>query len=430
MRLSCKSPFADNHMREEAEEPLRFLARASAVLASSLDYDTTVTHVACLPVPTLADWCFVDVVGEEGGGRRVAVGHADPTKSHAAHVLSRIGPPDEGAPCGYPSVLRTGAPELIPNITDSLLSATVCDAERRTVLRELGVRAQIGVPLVARGRTLAAMTLVSAESGRDYGPPDLALAEDLAQRAAMALDNAQLYREVQAANAAKAEFLAAMSHEFRTPLMAVRGFADLLTLGIPEPIPDRARRHAQRIIEASDHLRELVEQLLGFSRLEAQRETARVTETRLSALIRELTLLVEPLAREKGLRLSVRVRQGPTVLKTDIGKVRQILFNLLANAVKFTEHGEVTLTAGRTNNRLVLEVRDTGIGIAPDDLQRVFDPFWQVERSAATHPGGTGLGLSIVHRLTRLLGGDVRVSSTVGHGTTFTVELPVEYQET
>ena len=411
----------------ELEARARFLAEASRVLASSLDYEATLQSVARLTVPALGDWCLVDVVGEDGHDHRVAVAHANPARADLASALEHAGPAAEGAPCSAPRVLRTGVSELAAEFTAADL-ATARDPERLQVLCALGIRPQMCVPLVARGHTLGAITLISAESGRDYGSDDLALAEDLAHRAALAVDNARLYHEAERANAAKSEFLATVSHELRAPLHVVLGYLDLLHSGIPEPIPDGAREQVARIRRASQDLLQLVEQLLSLSRLDAGRETVRVEPVDVGTLTREMALLVEPLADAKGLRFVMHPPDVPTTVVTDAGKLRQILYNLLANAVKFTERGQVTLAAQREGDRIVLEVRDTGIGIAPADLTRIFEAFWQVEQPAGDGRGGAGLGLSISQRLARLLGGDLSATSTVGEGTTFTVVLPLTQQ--
>jgi signal transduction histidine kinase len=424
----------------ELEARARFLAEASRVLASSLDVDTTLLSVARLAVPLLGDWCMFDVTAEQGGVRRVAVAHADPHRDAAARALAQLGPGDEAIPCGAPSALRSGALELTPAVSEADL-ARVQDPRRRALLCELGVRAHLCVPLVARGRPLGALTCVLGESGREFTPDGVALAEDFAQRAAVAVDNARLYREVERASAAKSEFLAVMSHEFRTPLHVITGYADMLRMGLPVAIPPQALAHVERIGQASEHLLHLVEQLLTASRLGAGRERVHAEPADVGTLARELALLVEPLAAAKGLQFVVDVPADGLPMVTDRGKLRQILYNLLANAVKFTDRGAVTLRAqrerGPAGESVALDVEDTGIGIAPEHLGTVFDPFWQAEPAGAASVahavpgegaagrGGTGLGLSISRDLARLLGAELRVRSTAGLGTTFTLVLPV-----
>jgi PAS domain S-box-containing protein len=183
--------------QKRAEEAQRFLAEASDVLSSSLDYRETLSNVARLAVPTLADWCGVDVLEENGSVERLAVEHPDPRKVDLAYKLQERYPPDPDAPRGLHQVLRTGEPDMMSEIPEGFLEAAAVDAEHREMLRELGLRSYLVVPLVARGRTLGAISLVAAESGRRYGETDLALAQELARRAALAVDNARLYEEAQ-----------------------------------------------------------------------------------------------------------------------------------------------------------------------------------------------------------------------------------------
>jgi signal transduction histidine kinase len=412
----------------ELEARARFLAEASRVLASSLDFETTLQSVAHLALPRLGDWCIVDVVDDEGQERPVAVASVDGADRDIARRLERSIPTAEDTPCAIPFL---GTPSPMAPARQSPESGSVPGVAafagpfRRAVLRELGVRAEICVPLLARGRTLGALTLLITTSDRCYGPDDLALAEEVAQRAAVAVDNALLYREAERANAAKAQFLATMSHEFRTPMQTVMGFTELLLLGRPEPIPASARAYAERIASASAHLLQLIDQVLDFSRLDAGRDPVRAERVDIDAFAREMMLLVEPLARAKGIQFLVEAPAPGTVIVTDAGKLRQVCYNLLANAIKFTERGEVTLAATIDEGQLTVEVRDTGVGIPPSDLARIFDAFYQVERPAGEPRIGTGLGLSISQRLVRLLGGELRATSTVDVGTTFAFGLPL-----
>jgi signal transduction histidine kinase len=420
------------------EARARFLAEASGLLADSLDIDTTLAGVARLAVPLLGDWCVIDLSAGDDRARRVTVAHADSDRDAAARALERLGPGDGPVPCGAPRALRTGMTELSASVGEGDLAA-VRDPARRALLDALRVRAQLCVPLLARGRILGALTFVLGEPGRAFTPDGVALAEELARRVAVAVDNARLYREAERASAAKSEFLAVMTHELRTPLNVIVGFTDMLRMGIPVAIPPEALAHVERIARASEHLLGLVEQLLTSARLEAGREGVCVEPTDLAALASDLALLVEPLAAAKGLRFIVDVPGGEMRLATDPGKLRQILYNLLANAVKFTDRGEVALRVrhapGPESDRVECEVRDTGIGIAPEHLGAVFDPFWQAEAGAPTgapsradrsapRRGGSGLGLSISRDLARLLGGELQVRSTLGEGTTFTLALP------
>ncbi|HEX2079896.1 MAG TPA: ATP-binding protein [Longimicrobium sp.] len=408
--------------REEQEQ--RFLAEAGSLLASSLDVEATLSGVARLCTPFLADYCVVDVADEGGALRRVAAAHADPRRQPLADAL-RPFPPDRRSP-EHPSLraLRTGEAQLVPQVDDAYLRTMAVNAAHLAVLRRLRPASLLVVPMVARGRTVGVIALCLAESGRRYGPAELPLAEEVGRRAALAVDNARLYQAASTANQAKGEFLAVMSHELRTPLNAILGYTDLLLMGVPHPLPDGSARQVARIGTSARHLLQIIEQILAFSRLEAGREEVHPEEVELGELVRETAALIQPLAGQKGLEFTLEVPARPVRLRTDPGKLRQILLNLLSNAIKFTEAGQVGLSARAVRGGVRIEVSDTGVGLAPEHLERVFEPFWQADHSRTRQAGGTGLGLSVTRQLAHLLGGRVSAQSQLGQGTTLTVCLP------
>lgn len=415
---------------EAAEQRAELLAEASRVLSSSLDYETTLASVAGLVVPTLGDWCAIDVLEADGTVRRLAVQHTDPNRVSQAEELRRRFPPDVEAPMGMMRVLRTGKSELYPDIAQ-LLGATARDDEHRRLLRGFGLRSAIVVPLVARSTTMGAITLASAESGRRYDESDLRIAEDLAGRVAMALENARLYREAQAAlasaedaNRVKAEFLANMSHELRTPLNAIAGYTQLLDEGITGPVNDRQREYLRRIRRSQEHLLGLINNILGYAKLEAGHVEFDVTEMPLDSALREVQDLVAPLVESKGLRYESRGCRGDVVVRADRDKVRQILLNLVSNAVKFTPAaGQLAIECGSAGSHAAIAVHDTGIGVPLDKLEAIFDPFVQVGKG--TNREGTGLGLAISRELARRMDGDLTATSVPGEGSVFTLTLPL-----
>jgi PAS domain S-box-containing protein len=411
--------------REEQEQ--RFLAEAGSLLASSLDVDATLSGVARLCTPFLADYCVVDVVdmADEGGAlRRVAAAHADAHRQPLADAL-RSYPPDRRSP-EHPSIhaLRSGEAQLVPQVDDAFLRTMAVNGAHLALLRRLRPASVLVVPMVARGRTLGVIALCQAESGRRYGPAELPLAEEVGRRAALAVDNARLYQAASTANQAKGEFLAVMSHELRTPLNAILGYTDLLLMGVPHELPEGSARQVARIGTSARHLLQIIEQILAFSRLEAGREEVHPEEVELGELVRETAALIQPLAGQKGLEFTLELPEQPVHLRTDPGKLRQILLNLLSNAIKFTEAGTVGLSARVAGGSVRIAVSDTGVGLAPEHLERVFEPFWQADHSRTRQAGGTGLGLSVTRQLAQLLDGRVTAESRVGHGTTFTVCLP------
>jgi signal transduction histidine kinase len=441
-----------------------FLAETSRCLADSLDFQSTLETAAGLALPHFGTWCMVDVVEADGTIRRVAVIHPDATKQAAARDYYAAHPSRKDDPIGAPRVMRTLESEFVIVASADTLDELV-DGQHRNLLRELGARSFLMVPMRARGRTLGAVTFVS-DAHRTYDDADLLLAEDLGRRCAMAIDNARLYREAhdarvsaedasaraetaredaayaaqraealraaadaareeaETANRSKASFLTTMSHEFRTPLGIVLGYVGLLEDEVAGPVNHAQRKQLQRIGTASRHLLRLIEEILTISQVNAGRGEVRLENVDLSALLRDAAALLAPMAESKGLALPLVLPDEPVVFPTDPGKFRQIVFNLAANAVKFTSAGEVRLTLHADENGVVLRVSDTGIGITPQDAERVFESFWQTRQSVARDTRGTGLGLAITRQLARLLGGDVGVESTPGEGSTFTVRLP------
>jgi len=402
-----------------------FLAEAGAVLASSIDYLTTLRNLARLAVPTLADWCTIDILGPDGRLERVAVEHVDQRKAEAAAELARRKPPDLESGRGVARVVLSARPVLITDVTSEALEEFVQGTGHRRVLEELGIRSLMVVPLIARERTIGAIGFVAAESGRRYTEADLAFAEALASRAALAIDNAQLFQASLAASEAKADFLAVMSHELRTPLTAIIGYAELLQLGVPEPVTVVQREQAERIEVSARQLLQMIEEILTLVTLDAGRARVRPTEISADEVLDRALEIVEPMARAKRLPLVVVRAPAPPVLRTDPDMVLQILLNLLSNAVKFTDRGEIGIRTSVEEGMLVFEVRDTGIGLEPVHLQRIFEPFWQVERPITRKAGGTGLGLTITRRLVELLGGEITLESAAGVGSTFRLKIPI-----
>ena len=399
---------------EAARQREAFLAEAGEILAGSLDYETTLASVARLTVPRVADSCIVYLVGDDGGVQRLAAAHADPHKEELLRAVLASRPFDPHAVSApIARALRTGEPELLPEIDEVGPEG------------EVAPRSLLVVPLRTRERILGALSLGWDEAGK-YTPDALWLARKLADRAALAVENARLHREVQRASEVKSEFLAAMSHEFRTPLTAILAYAELLVSGIPQPIPDVPRGHAERILAAAEHLTHLVEQVLTLSRIEAERDAVEAKPTDLAALARDTAALIEPLARQKGLEFAVEVPEEGATATTDANKLRQVLFNLLGNSVKFTTEGAVRLALHVADGTATFEVRDTGRGMTAEELERIWEPFWQADRPGMKRTPGTGLGLGISRRLVEILGGEIRARSEPGRGSVFQVELKTE----
>lgn len=407
----------------EAADRLRLVDEASRVLTSSLDYEITVAAVARLAVPDFADWCVVHLV-VDGVIKQLAVAHVDPEKVRWIGEVEAQFRPAHDAPRGVPSVIRTGLPLLVPVVTDEMLAEAASDEQRLTMMRDVGIHSVMIVPMNARGTTLGALTLISSRPERRFGDADLAIALDLGRRAAVAIDNARLYRAAVAANEAKGNFLATMSHELRTPLTAIIGYQELLSEGISGPVSDGQGQPLSRIKVSATRLLSLIDQILLYARMETGRESVLIEAVTAKSAVDDAIALVSPAATERGLTVRTEEIDPKLELRTDLGKLRQILINLLNNAVKFTSTGEIVVRAAARDRDIVFAIRDTGIGIEASDLEHLFEPFWQVQQTRTRETGGSGLGLSVTRRLVQLLGGRISVESTPAVGTTFTVVLP------
>ncbi|HVG46040.1 MAG TPA: ATP-binding protein [Longimicrobium sp.] len=253
-----------------------------------------------------------------------------------------------------------------------------------------------------------------------------ALIQNVCERVAREADLRATMDRAESASKAKSEFMAGMSHELRTPLAAIMGYADLLETGVVGTLTEQQKGFMRRINAGARHLTGIIEEILTFSRLEAERETVYAEPVDVADIAADALALVEPQGNQKGLAIRAVFPETPVRATSDAGKLRQVLVNLLGNAVKFTDAGEVELRVWEDAGMVRFQIRDTGPGIPPEYLERVFEPFTQVDASATRVKGGTGLGLPVSRRLARLLGGDLEVASTVGQGSRFTLSVPRE----
>ena len=422
--------------RGEAEaraQRTRLLADVSRALSASLDYESSLALVGRLLVPARADWCIVHLARRDGNVRRVVVAHADPAHDELAAELRRTPASvswavDSGAAV---RALRGGRPLLLERAALAEGDDVVDDPVERALLRALRPQAMLLVPLVARGRTLGSMTWLRLAGQEPYTPEDLGLAEDVAARAALAIDGARLYRqaerariEAEAANQAKDEFLAVLSHELRTPLTSMLGWLRLLRSG---QLGAERVTQALEVVERNTRTQaQLINDLLDVSRIITGKLQLELYPLDLTPIVEEAVEAARRDAEAKGVDLQSELSADAGAVLGDPLRLGQIVGNLLANAVKFTPAGgHVRATLAREGREAVITVADTGIGIEPQVLGHVFDRFRQADSTITRRHGGLGLGLAIARHLVELHGGTATAASAgPGLGATFTVRLP------
>ncbi|MBW3634487.1 MAG: PAS domain S-box protein, partial [Chloroflexi bacterium] len=386
--------------RTRAEAGQRFLSEASTLLASSLDYEATLARVAQLAVPHLADWCIVYRQQEDGSISRLAMAHADPSRAAVARDIGERFVIDPDAAAGIPHILRAGEAVLHPEVSPAVLAADVDrPAELATILAGLHVRSWMGVPLAARGRTFGAISFVAAESGRRYSAIDLALAEDLGRRAALAIDNARLYQDAQEALRRRDEFLSIAAHELRNPVMVLKGATDLLRRSPPDPLgaAERQERLLRQIAKAADRLAALTDDLLDISRIQLGQLPLRSERLDLNAFVHDLgTRYREQL--DTLHHLAIVAPGRPCFVLADTSRLEQVLVNLLDNAGKYSPGGGLIELAVRPDDTGVLiSVRDEGIGLPPGAEEAIFEPFGRAGNTGGIP--GMGLGLFICRNI-------------------------------
>lgn len=456
--------------RKIIENNITFLSQAGEILSASLDYKKTLQNIADLAVPAIADWCTVDILDDQGKLQRVALAHKDPAKvKWAEELYKQQGPADLNEPTGVPKVIRTGTPDFYPDITEEMIVAAAKSKKQLKLLRDLGLSAAITVPLSVNKKSVGAITLISAEQKRNYTTADLEMALALANRASIAMTNASLYDDAQKELAARKrleeelrianeelerrvdertaqleetnlnlqrsnqelqDFAYVASHDLQEPLRKIQAFGNLLQEEYAKQIGDGAD-YLDRMRNAAARMSALIEDILSFSRVTTKGRS--FTPVDLEAVAREVLGDLETRIEDTG--ATIIMEPLPTI-DADAMQIRQLLQNLLGNAIKFHKPGTppvvkisaTTKISQNTRKKMcTILVQDNGVGFEEKYLDRIFAVFQRLHSRDSYE--GTGIGLAVCRKIVERHGGTITAKSTPGKGSTFIVNLPLHHKK-
>lgn len=401
-----------------------FLAEISRTLVTSLDYPETLMSLARATLPFLADACVIYHLSGQKAIRRLALAHIDPETEQLLLETQRFEIPlDSDIPVAR--VVRSGIPVVEYQVAPTIAEQIHADQAYQHIVRTFAPHAYICVPLIARARTLGAMAFILNEHHRHYGPADLALAEEVAQRAAMALDNARLYQEARDAIALRDQFLSIAAHELQTPLTVLLGNAQAMEYRAMRQshLPERELRAAHVMSEQAKRLSKMIRALLDISRLEQGRLSIEHDQFDLCTLVKRVVEEAQPSLTAH--TVEYLGTDDQILLEGDELRLEQVLQNLIGNAVKYSlQGGTVRVELAHDGHHAYITVTDQGIGIPPADLPHLFERFYRAGNINGLRVSGMGIGLYIVKEIVTLHGGSVAVESTPGEGSRFIVSLP------
>jgi PAS domain S-box-containing protein len=410
--------------RAEAENSQRrtaLLAEASRMLSSSFDYQTTLARLVRLAVPTLADYCALDILVGEDSFERIGEAHVDPTKSMLLRQVATF--PRSALTASHPliRVMTTGQPVLEADITPEFIRASFAEPSQSRTVEALGPRSLICVPLVDSGKPIGALTLVTSGSGRRYDEADLSLAADVARRAAVVVEHARLFHQAEQATRARDDVLAVVAHDLRNPLNTVT-MAIALMLETTPLERTQERRQQEIVRRAADRMNRMIQDLLDVKRMESGHLTIDAKAESADVLVNDTIEMLRPLASASLIVMEANVADDLPAVLADAARIQQVLSNLVGNAVKFTpRQGRITVSADRLDGEIRFAVIDTGPGIPAEQVPHIFGRFWQAKSSDRR---GIGLGLAIAKGIVEAHSGRIWVESQVGLGSTFYFTLP------
>jgi PAS domain S-box-containing protein len=393
--------------RKRIEKEQRFLADVNVALSSSLEYEQTLVTLARLVVQNIADWCAVDVMDEQGQLSRLKVASADPDQAALCTVLEQM-PPDRDLPHLMRSVIESKRPIVVEHVTLQYIESLAQTPEHLQALLATGTTSLVAVPLLMRGQPLGALVFTSSTPSHVYGQSDLRLGEALAERAAIAIENATLYRASVRATQLRDQMLSIVAHDLRNPLATILIQASAQKRRSPE-LERRSQKPAEVINRAAKRIDRLIQDLLDVALMEAGQLTIERSRQSAGGLIVEAADMQRPLASSSSLELRVQVDPHVPEVWGDRDRLLQVFENLIGNAIKFTEAGgRITVGAASRGDEVAFRIADTGCGIESENLGRIFDRFWQASRAGRR---GAGLGLPITKGIVEAHGGRIWVES-------------------
>ena len=413
--------------RVKNRENLKYLSRAGEVLASSLDYRTTLLNLTHLAIPYFADWCTIDMLNQDGDIEQVAISHKDPEKVKWATILRGKYPIQKESLTGVPQVIRTGKPEIYPFVSDKLLRHVSKNEREYKLAKKIGFTSVIIVPIKTGRETIGTITFVSAESKKTYTKEDVVIAQEIAKRASSAIEHAKLYTNAQkeidsrkAIERQKDDLISMTSHELKTPLTSLKVFAQVMEKRVHEQKDADGEKFIKRMNEQINYLIELITEILDVTN--AQRGTLTIKREKFLSrdLVTDIVDSLQPITKHQ----FVIDWHTKLYVYADKERIRQVLINLITNAIKYSpEADKVIVHSEKKDTFIQISVQDFGIGIPKTEQVKIFDRFYQ-SSSHKTYPG-LGLGLYISSEIIKANGGKMWVKSDEGKGSTFYFTLPI-----
>ncbi len=421
--VSSKIAFTYHRERQYIEGNLRYLAEASKILSSSLDYKTTLNTIAKLAVPHIADWCSIEMLDEKGLLQQIVVAHKDPKKIKWAKALRKARPTDMNAKTGLPNVLRTGKPELYPNITDKMLVKVAKSKKELKLMRSIGFTSAIIVPIFSQKRPIGGISFVTAETRRNYNEADLLMAQELATRASVAIENARLYKGSQEAITMRDDFISVASHELKTPVTSVKMFAQVLKKHSEQIGDEKAVSHLSKMDKQINKLTELIYDLLNVSKIQAGRMEFKEEMFDFDKAVKEVVEVLQQSETKHEIEVKGKTNKK---IRGDEERIGQVLNNLISNAIKYSPKSSKVLVMLKSDqDQVSVAVQDFGIGMEKSHLSKIFDRFYRVyDTTDKTFPG-LGIGLYISSEIIKRHRGKMWVESNPGKGSTFFFSLPI-----